>query len=160
MTAATTAVHHGHLRRLLDPSPPHHRRPWPLLVPDLGRKGGDGEVPDLGRKGGNGEEREREVDGVAPRRAERHQRWRRRRAGGARSERGGGGGGSGGERGGGRARSKRGGGGGECGTEDGFGGAGGGIRWVLGWWEGVFAKVVRGVCKTTSKTNFRFFEWK
>jgi hypothetical protein len=62
MTAATTVVHHDHLRRLLDPSLPHHRRLWPLLVPDLGRKGGDGE------------ERKREVDGVAPHRAERHKR--------------------------------------------------------------------------------------
>jgi hypothetical protein len=31
MTTATTAVNHSHLRRLLDPSPSHHRRLWPLL---------------------------------------------------------------------------------------------------------------------------------
>jgi hypothetical protein len=41
-----------------------------------------------------------------------------------------------------------------------LGKAGGGYYAGVGWWEGVFAKEGRGVCKMTSTSNFDFFGYK
>jgi hypothetical protein len=38
---------------------------------------------------------------------------------------------------------------------------GGGVSWLVGWWEGVFGKCLGGVCcKKHLHIDFSFFEWK